>query len=227
MAMTALRGASLCVAVGALTSGPIAMLVVARAAPQPAWRDVATFAAHYRPIQALPYLLGLVLLTGFVLFAAACHAGAERDLRTRTSAGLVFTAVYACMVFTNYTLQLGVVPRALAAQPAYLAQLTMANPASFAWFLEMFGYAAMGMATYLVAPLFRGPGRARVIRHLLQANGVVSAVGAAYTAAVDRWVFTSWGIASFVAWNVLVPVCFGLIAASPDPTAAGAAPGDA
>jgi hypothetical protein len=226
--MKAVRLASLLVAAGALSSGPGAMLVVAWLAPQPAWQDVATFALHYRPVQVLPYALGLVLLTGFVLFAAACHAGAERELRARTSAGLVFTAIYASMVFTNYMLQLGVVPRALSGEPAYIEHLTMANPASLAWFLEMFGYAAMGVATYLVAPCFRGHGRPLVIRRLLEANGVVSVVGAACTAAFDRWVFTPWGIASFVAWNVLVPVCFGLIALSPDPMAEGtAASGDA
>lgn len=198
------------------------MLVVSRVAPQPPWVDVATFATHYRPIQTLPYLLGYVLLAGFVLFAAACHAGAPPELRVRTSAALIFTTVYAALVFANYTIQLGYIPRLLPERPPLLAQLTMVNPSSFAWFLEMFGYAAMGVATWLVAPAFRGSRRADVIRNLLAANGVVSIVGAACTALFDRWVFSAAGLASFMAWNALVPVCYGLIAMAPDRDFVGA-----
>jgi hypothetical protein len=122
----ALRMSGILVAVAALLSGPVAMLVVSRFAPQPPWTDVATFVDHYRPLQALPYRLGYALLAGFVLFAAACHAGASA-LRVRTSASLVLTGVYAVLVFTNYTLQTGFIPRVLAERPPYLAQLTMAN----------------------------------------------------------------------------------------------------
>jgi len=53
------------------------------------------------------------------------------------------------------------------------------------------------------------------IRYLLVANGVVSVVGAACTALFDRWVFSSSGLISFMAWNALIPVCFGLIAIGP------------
>ena len=88
----------------------------------------------------------------------------------------------------------------------------MANPGSFAWFLEMFGYAAMGAATWLVAPAFRGSRRADAIRYLLVANGVLSIGGAACTALFDRWVFSTAGMVSFAAWNALIPVCYLLIA---------------
>lgn len=211
----ALRTSGLLVCAGALLSAPMAMFVVAQVAPQPAWVDVNTFFDHYHPVQALPYLLGYILLTGFVFFTASCHALAPDSLRPRTSAALVFTAIYAALVFTNYTLQLGFIPRMLKDRPAYLGALTMANPESFAWFLEMFGYAAMGMATWLVAPLFVGSRRADSIRYLLITNGVVSIVGAACTALFDGWVFTTSGLASFVAWNLLIPACFLLVALSP------------
>lgn len=205
------------------------MLLVSHTAPQPPWTDVLTFADHYHPVQALPYVLGYVLLLGFVMFAAACHAGAQPALRVRTSASLIFTAIYAALVFTNYTIQLGVVPRALPTRPPWLAQLTMANPSSFAWFLEMFGYAALGLATWLVAPGFRGGPRATAIRCLLVANGVVSVAGAACTALFDQWVFSTAGLLSFMIWNALILVCFGLIAVAPGLDFAGAntAAGDA
>ena len=105
------------------------------------------FADSYHPAQVLPYALAYLLLGGFVWFSASCHARAAAPLRVRASAALVLTGIYASLIFTNYTMQLGFIPRVLKERPAYLAALTMANPSSFAWFLEMFGYAAMGVAT--------------------------------------------------------------------------------
>ena len=200
---------------GAVLSGPVAMLLVAQVSPQPAWTGVSAFAANYHPVQLLPYALGYLLLAGFVFFSASCHALAAAPLRPRTSAALVFTGIYAALVFTNYTLQLGFIPRVLNDRPDFVSALTMANPASFAWFLEMFGYAAMGVATWLLADAFRGSRRGNVIRHLLIANGVLSIIGAACTALYDRWVFSAAGLLSFAGWNLLVAVCFLLIAITP------------
>jgi hypothetical protein len=170
------------------------MLVVARVSPQPAWTSVSVFADNYHPVQVLPYVLGYVLLAGFVFFSAACHALAAARLRPRTSAALVFTGIYAALVFTNYTIQLGFIPRVLSERPAYIAALTM------------------GVATWLLAAAFGGSRRADVIRYLLIANGVLSIIGAACTALFDRWVFSAAGLVSFAAWNVLIATCYLLIA---------------
>lgn len=211
---SALRRSASWVAAGALLSAPIAMVVVALVQPQPPWTDAARFVGAYHPIQALPYLLGFLLLWGFVRFSVACHLAAGPT--TATTTALVFTTIYAALVFANYTLQVGYVPRVLVEAPEQAAALTMANPGAFAWFLEMYGYAAEGVATWLLADLFGGSRRGRVIRALLQVNGVMSLVGAACTGAYDRWVFSSAGMISFAAWNVVVVVCFGLIAFTPD-----------
>jgi hypothetical protein len=197
------------------------MLIVHTIKPQPEWTNGNVFAANYHPVQNLPYLLGYALLSGFVMFAASCHAistvsPTHQFMAARTSAALVWTSIYASIVFTNYTIQLGFVPRILEFQPPYLSVLTMANPRSFAWFLEMFGYAALGVATWLVAPLFAGSGRrGDLVRRLLELNGWVSILGAACTALIDGFVFTTAGLASFLAWNVLIAVCFFLIARVP------------
>lgn len=210
-----LRSSAALVVAGAVLSAPVAMLVVALVAPQAPWSTTASFVAHYHPVQVIPYALGYLLLAGFVFFTAACHALAAPSLRARTSAALVFTSIYGALVFTNYTLQLAFVPRMMAAAPAYLGDLTMANPGSFAWFLEMFGYAAMGVATWLVAPGFGGSRRALAIRWMLIGNGVLSIIGAMCTAAFDRWVFSPSGLVSFAGWNILVVVCFLFIALTP------------
>ncbi len=231
-AMRTVRRASALVVAGALLSGPAAVLLVSRLAPQPDWVAVPTMAAHYHPLQLMPYLFGFALLFGFVRFVGACHALAEPEQRARSTAALIFTGVYAAFVFLNYTLQVGYVPRLLAGGSPLLATLTMNNPMSLAWFLEMFGYAALGVATWLVAPLFHGNGRAAVTRWLLVANGVCSIAGAALTALVDRFVFTPAGLVAFGVWNVLVIACFGLIAlgapapteAVPEPALAGTSP---
>jgi hypothetical protein len=213
---TGLRTSAALVLSGAILSGPGAVLVVSRAAPQPPWTGVDSFADSYHPVQLLPYVLGFLLLAGFVLFAASCHALADARLRLRTSAALVCTGVYAALVFTNYTIQVGFLPRVLGERPTYVAALTMANPSSFAWLLEMFGYAAMGAATWLVAGGFGGSGRADAIRYLLVGNGVLSIAGAACTALFDRWVFSTAGLISFAGWNLLIAICFLLILVSPD-----------
>lgn len=210
-----LRLAAWLVAAGAFLSGPVAMLVVLKVAPQPRWSGVGSFVEHYHPIQGLPYLLGFLLLTGFVLFTAACHATAAGGRHAvRSAAALVFTSIYAALVFTNYTLQVGLVPRLLPHPADGIALLTMANPDSLAWFLEMFGYAALGVGLWLLAPLFPGPGRGRAIRWLLALNAVASIGGAAAIAAVEGWVFSPSGMVSFLGWNVLVVTCFLLVARS-------------
>jgi hypothetical protein len=204
------------VVVGAMLSGPIAVLIVNIAAPQPEWSDVASFAQHFHPIQTLPYLLGFVLLAGFVMFVVACHAAARGRRRARAMGAVVATAVYAALVFTNYVVQVGFIPRVVAERPSYIALLTMSNPASFAWFLEMFGYAALGVATVMISSAFGGSVRSTFIRALLAASGVLSVLGAMFTALIDRWVFSPAGFASFAGWNALVVICFLMIAASPD-----------
>jgi hypothetical protein len=207
-----IRASALLISVGALLSGPVAMALLLWLAPQPNWTDVDTFVLHYRPFQTAPYWLGFVLLGGFVLFTAACHGRAEERHRIRTTVALTFTAIYAAMVFTNYMLQVGVVPRLLTTEPDLVAILTMANPSSVAWFLEMFGYAALGIAMWLVSPLFGGTRLLVLIRWLLVVNAVLSLVGAILTSFVDRWVFSVTGLASFFAWNIVVIICFGLMA---------------
>jgi hypothetical protein len=211
-----MRQAAALVVVGALLSGPAAMLVVSVVAPQPAWNGVAAFAASYHRIQAIPFLLGFLLLAGFVQFVSVCHAHAEGGLQRRTTAALVFTAVYAALVFTNYMLQVGYVPRMLTQGADHLAMLTMAHPSSLAWFLEMFGYGALGVAMWLVADGFGGSRRGTSVRWLLRADAITSVAGAVFTALADRWVFSRSGFASFAVWNALILVCFGLIALSDD-----------
>jgi hypothetical protein len=76
----------------------------------------------------------------------------------------------------------------------------------------MFGYAAFGAATWLVAPLFRDGPRGRAIAALLVANGAASIASAVVTAVDLTWVQSGPGIACFAGWNVLLVVTMGLVA---------------
>ena len=72
--------------------------------------------------------------------------------------------------------------------------------------VEMWGYAFLGVGTWLAAPVFRGGRVAHATTWAFVANGPVSIAGAVWTAAVPRWVQTPAGLAAFSGWNLLVAV---------------------
>jgi hypothetical protein len=68
----------------------------------------------------------------------------------------------------------------------------------------MWGYALLGLATWLAAPVFGGGGREKTARVLMTTNGVFSIVGALVVSFDLNWVLTPAGLLSYAAWNVLV-----------------------
>jgi hypothetical protein len=189
---------------GILLSGPVAVGLVEAFTPQPPWMDAATFARHYSWLQLLPYVFGFLILGGFVAFMAGLNGIGREEQRPLEHAALAFTAVAAALVFFNYVLQTAVVPQSLSGDGAILSLLTMANPRSLGWSLEMYGYGVFGVATALAAPLFeRGGGQGR-IRALLNANCVVSVVSAALVPVFPGWLLTPAGWIAGGVWNILV-----------------------
>lgn len=215
----ALALAAALVVAGAVLSGPVGMLVAA-VHRQPPWRDAATYAASFHPLQQVPFWFGLVLLASCVFFVVRATVVAGERHRTRRLAALVSVAMYAAMVGTNYTLQVAWVPELARAHDPLLAYVTMANPSAAAWALEMFGYGALGAATWLLAPMFRQVRFGRWICGLFVANGLVSVAGAIITGVDLPWVMSVPGLFSFVAWNVLLIVAMCLCAIAYRPQAA-------
>ena len=78
--------------------------------PQPPWAGPELFARSFHPIQVLPYPGGIFLVAGLVLLLASIHAMAERKQRTLATAALVFTAVFAALIFFNYVVQTAFIP---------------------------------------------------------------------------------------------------------------------
>lgn len=196
--------------VGAILSGPVAVTVVAVTHPQPPWQGAGTFAASYHPIQLLPYAFGFVLVTGFILVMATLHALAEPRHRALTTTALVLTAAFASFVFLNYVLQTTVVPelaRDVTANAALVSALSLSNPRSLGWALEMWGYGFLGGATWLVAPVL---GRHRAAEWAFIANGPISILGAVWTVLRPGWELGGAGLVLFAVWNVLVVVMAAL-----------------
>ena len=96
---------------------------------------------------------------------------------------------------------------ALNYRPAYDAAIemfSMANPLSYCWGNEMFGYGILGLATWLMAGYYKG--RNKFIRITLVINGVISLLGIILTIADARWVLTPAGYIGYFVWNLLMIV---------------------
>jgi hypothetical protein len=206
-----MAAAAALVAAGALLSGPIG-LAVAAAVPQPPWRDAETWAANFHPLQAAPFWLGFILLGASVFFVAHAAARAVQRNRTRARAALVCAGGFAGIIGVNYALQVAFVPHLARRHDPALAYLVFANPGAASWALEMFGYALLGAATWLVAPIFHAGPHGRKIAGLLVANGVVSVAGAVATGVDLTWVQSAPGLVCFSAWNALLIGTMGFIA---------------
>jgi hypothetical protein len=210
--------AALGMLLGIVASGPLAVGWVDAVHPQPHWQGPEAFARHYHPLQTLPYAGGILLVLGLLLLFSSLHALARGQHRVRANLALCLGGVFATFIFANYTLQTTYVP-ALAQTYAgtdapLLSALSMSNPQSLAWALEMWGWGFSGLATWLFAPVFQGTALERATRGLFVANGVVSVAGTVWTVAQPGWVMTPAGLAAFASWNVLLAVLAVLTALS-------------
>jgi hypothetical protein len=210
----AVTGAAVTLA-GIVLSGPVSLAVV-RLHPQPAWTGPDAFARAFHPIQTLPYFTGFLLVGGSLYLIAALQALARDGLRARANAALGFAAAFAALIVFNYIVQTTFVPalvRARSAETApFITAFSLSNPSALGWAIEMWGYAVLGVATWLIAPVLSDYGRVgRAAAALFVANGPVSIVGAVWTALQPGWVMTPAGLAMFAGWNLLVLVMVALV----------------
>jgi len=202
------RRAALGALLGVLLSGPLAVALVNATHPQPGWRDAEEFSRSYHPIQILPYAGGILLVVALILLVSSVHAAAGVSEKARTGAALIFTSAFASFIFFNYVAQTTFVP--VLAQPyergnaPIIAALSMSNPRSLAWGIEMWGWGLFGVATWLVSPAFNRSTLERAAALAFAANGPVSILGALWTAARPGWVMTPAGLALFAGWNGLL-----------------------
>lgn len=212
---SAITGAIVTLA-GIVLSGPVSLVLVNALHPQPAWTGPEAFARAYHPIQTLPYFTGFLLVGGSLYLVAALQTLASDAQRVRATAGLGFASAFAALIFFNYVVQTTFVPGLVASasleSAPLIAAFSLSNPRALGWALEMWGYAVLGVATWLVAPVLADHGRAgRTAAALFVANGPVSIVGALLTALRPGWVMTAAGFGLFAAWNLLMLVMVALV----------------
>ena len=119
---------------------------------------------------------------------------------------LGWTIVFCTLVSFNYICQISFVRNLTLnykqEHDAAIAAFSMANPLSFCWANEMWGYAFLGISTWLTASYYAN--RNNLIRILMIANGIVSLGSAISTNVNIRWVMTTAGITAYFLWNVLM-----------------------
>lgn len=202
--------------VGYLTSGPLGFLVVSAVKPQPEWTSPATFAANYHIIQDLPFYFGFLLIGGMLMLAAGHYLNFKDDdheKKFHLLVGMGWTIAFFALISFNYISQTTFVRHlALNYKPEHdtaIATFSMANPLSFCWANEIWGYGFLGVATWLTAGYYSG--RNNLIRSLLITNGVVSVATVALIIVDVKWLSTSLGLSAYVVWNVLMIVLMILI----------------
>jgi hypothetical protein len=208
-AQAGIAGAML-VLVGIVLSGPVGLFIVAAVHPQPAWTTARAVAAHYHAIQTLPFFLGFVLIIGCDLLIAALYRLADEQDKTRALLAVICAAAFTSLIAFNYLCQTTFVPALLTnyrpENDAIVATLSLVNRRSLSWAIEMWGWGLLGLATWLIAPVYRGSPLERATAGVCILNGIVSIVGAFITAADLSWVLTVPGIVNYVGWNILIVV---------------------
>ena len=203
-----LRGAVLGL-IGFVLSGPVAVLLVNLTHPQPPWISSEVFVAQYHVIQNLPYFLGFFILAGMLLLSAGHYlnySGENLSIRTNFLLALSLTIVFFALISFNYICQTTFVHNmATHYKPEYdalIAGFSMSNPASYCWANEMWGYGILGIATWLMAPYYKG--RNTLIRWLLISNGIISLISPVWTIINVNWVLSALGFSLFLLWNFLM-----------------------
>jgi len=197
---------------GIILSGPPGVFLVTHLHPQPDWVDAATFIEHYHPIQLFPYFGGFILILGLTFFVASANQLAVlSSQKVPATLAIIFIAVFAVMIGINYTLQVAWLPVLVRMKEPVLGMITMHNPQSVSWALEMFGYAFLGLSTWCISLVFWGSRTMNTIRYLLVANGVVSIASAIIATGNVAWLYDTWGITAYITWNLLIIVIMVMV----------------
>jgi hypothetical protein len=196
---------------GYVLSGPIAFFLVHLINPQPPWVSPSVFSDNYSPVQDLPYYFGFLLIGGMLMLVAGHYLNCQRENEKKKFQLLIafgWTIVFCALITFNYVSQTTFVRNlALHYKPEYdaaISAFSMANPMSFCWANEMWGYALLGVATWFMAGYYRD--KSNFIRILLILNGIISVASALWTAIDVAWVMTTAGLVGYFAWNVLMIV---------------------
>lgn len=85
---------------------------------------------------------------------AASYQLAVPETRARALAGVVFAGILGALADFNYIVQTAFIPNNIGSPDRVLEVLTLHNPNSLAWAIEMFSYGFLGLATWCIAPIY-------------------------------------------------------------------------
>ncbi|MHC1774470.1 MAG: hypothetical protein AB9834_03565 [Lentimicrobium sp.] len=178
--------------------------------PQPAWRDATLFADSFHPLQTATFFCGYFLVIGSLLTFIVLFRLAVPETKIWALSGLVINVVFTAVVFLNYIIQTTYIPYLAVNRPPeidmVLPVFTMANPGSFAWALEMYGWGGIGLSFVFMAFIFGKDKPEPVLKGLFMVNGICSVASALMTSVDMKWLFTPAGLTALVVWNSLVLV---------------------
>lgn len=192
-------------AVGILTSGPLAVFLVALVKPQPLWENPELFVENFHRIQTLPFYFGILLVAGSILMLVSVYLLSKKQ--AAALAALIFMSIGAVFAFLNYVAQTTFIPAIVNNYAAELNPIigifSMSNPISLPWAIEMWAYGFMGLGTWIAAGFFGTSRLEKIAKTLFIANGVVSVCGALLISIDLGAVFSIAGLAGYGIWNVL------------------------
>ncbi len=193
---------------GIVFSGLVFPVITSIYYPQPQWENPGLFIASFHPLQTATFFCGYFLVLGSLLTFATLSFLAAKEKKIWAVSALAINVVFTAVVFLNYIIQTTYVPYLAGNNPPeanyLLAAFSMANPGSFAWALEMWGWGGIGISFIFMAFIFGNQKTERVLRVLFLVNGISSAASALITSIDMKWLFSPAGFAALITWNLLV-----------------------
>ena len=197
--------------VGIVLSGPPMVFLIEYLKPQPKWVDVDTLVLHFHWLQTLPFWFGFLLLTGNILFIVSVgRLPGIRD-QVHASLSLICVVIYGSLVSLNYAIQTTAVPAMVLNANSIVEAFTMVNPSSICWTIEMFAYAILGIAYWLVSSAFGGKVIFNSIKYLMIFNGLISVLGLLIPLIDPKLLLESESIVGYTLWNSLIVLIMILI----------------
>jgi len=188
--------------------GPLSVLIVQWFEPLPPWNGINQYVSSYHKVHSISILFGFVLLIGFVKFIAASISLGEKDQKGHLTAAIIYTAIYGTLAGFNYIVNSSYIHHVFNENLDVVEILTMNNPKSICWSIEMYSYGFLGLATYSIAPVFRA---SATIVNMLKINGIASVAGALVTFFKLSWVLSPVGMIAYIGWNIFIVLTMVLI----------------
>lgn len=195
--------------IGYLMSGPIGFLIVYFTKPQPAWVSSKVFVDNYHTVQDIPFYFGFLLIGGKLILVGGHFLNYQEDNEKKKLHLLVafgWTIAFFTLIAFNYICQTTFIHNmALHYKSEFdsaISTFSMSNPMSFCWANEMWGYAFLGIATWLMSGYYAG--KNNTIKILLIINGIVSILSVIWTIVDVNWMMTTIGLTAYFSWNVLM-----------------------